>query len=329
VQKQLTFEISKENLHHYSLEGPLTPAYAVVLEFKIEGWHELNYSYGKVIKSSDLSFGTDLNNLVSDHKWHENLQKTSFWARMSEKQKEYVKKSLSGGYDISSHTRLEGKNYAVYIIHLFATSEDDAKLMANALIEVLNRLNKDRLIKTQNEAEFYTKLVQAEKDKIAQITDELPKAKAEIEKLQATFHYTNPESAFAEFVEMDKLVRIIGIDIAGVNARMSAIQTIEKKGNEKNQPLLDQRRVDLNIEMAGLLARKKAAEDDRDQAKRYYDLLQAVETDQSVLQAETNKLKDHTGTMMILKEKLADPPTPLMRPVMPLDNKAVIYHLVR
>ena len=328
-RSKLTFERSKEKLQHYSLEGPLVRDYAAVLKFKIEGWREPVYRHGKISKSSDMVFLTDLNNLVSDGEWYKKLQETSFWTLISENQKKYVKKSIFGGYNNISHTSFEEKNYEVYTVHLFATSENDAKLMANALIEILNRLNKDRLIKTQNEAESYTKLVQAEKDKIAQINDELPKAKAEIEKLQAVFHYMNTESAFVEFVEMDKLVRIIDIDIAGANARMAAIREIEQKDGGKNQPLLDQKRVDLNIELAGLLARKKATEEDRDRAKRYNDLLKCVEADQSALQAETNKLNEHTEKMMILKETLVNPPASLMQPVMPLDNKAVIYQLAR
>jgi hypothetical protein len=331
----LIFEKSEKKLHFQTSrvwgQGPVTPDYAVVVEFKDKGWHEPVSCYGvgaelKVSKSSDLRFPTELGDLGRNDKWKKEVQESSFWTSMSEKQKRYIQTSGTGGFSDDLESISESEGYAMRTATLFAVSEKDAQLMANALVEVLGKLHNENLIKTQKDVERYDHLAQETKNQINKLNEELMKAKADILVLQATFHYTNPEPAFAEFVEMDKLVRVIGIDIAGANARMSAIREIEQKHGGKNQSLLDQKRVDLNIEMAGLLARKKAAEEDRDQAKKYYDRLKQVEATESTIKVETNKLKDYTCKIMILNETLASLPAN-MKPVLVVGNKAVIHPL--
>ena len=334
TKSQLIFEKSVEKIHFYRTrvwgQGPVIPEYAAVVEFQEKGWHEPVNCYGagtelKIQKSSDLRFPSEVYTLNYDNKWKKKVQDSSFWASMSEKQKQYILTSGTGGYsDDYSSKSVEG--YLLREATVFAVSENDAHLMANVLIEVLNKRNNENLARAKNKAEQYTKMIETKKNQIAQLNAELKKAKAEISTLQAIFHYTNPESAFAEFVEMDKLVRIIGIDVTGANARMAAIREIEQKDGGKNQPLLDQKRIDLNIEMTGLLARKNAAEDDRDQAKKYYDSLKQVEATESSIKEETDNLNEYTRKMMILKETLADLPSN-MRPVVVVDNKAVIHPL--
>jgi hypothetical protein len=335
VKSRLTFEKSGEKVGLYmrgrSLD-PVIPDYAAVMELQDGGYFEKDLEVGRQFEIWHHSPGNNplgINDLggYNANVWKEKVKETRFWPLMSENQRHYIQTSDTGGFNVELGRRSFEKDKGKYGIHkvsLFAVSEKDAQLMANALVVCLNKLHDKKLNNLQKGLAQYTRWMQEGKNRIATLNDDLKKTKAEVSTLQATFHYTNPESAYAEFVEMDKLVRVIGIDIAGAGARMEAIKEIEEKNGGKNQILLDQKRVDLNIEMAGLLARKKATEEDRDQAKKYYDRLKQVETSESSLEMETKKLKHYTDTVTLLKEKSANP-TSMMKPVIVVENKAVIH----
>lgn len=145
---------------------------------------------------------------------------------------------------------------------------------------------------------------------------ELKRKEDQAAALQKIFHHTSPELAFAEFLEMDKLMRLIDIDIAGVTARLAAIKELADKYSayavgpsgapagpgpagmpgmgrfgDRGAYSIDRRRVDQDIEMAGLLARRKAAESNRDKAKQYCDLLKAVaELKKSIADLNTQRV---------------------------------------
>jgi hypothetical protein len=79
-----------------------------------------------------------------------------------------------------------------------------------------------------------------------------------------------------------------------------------------------------DIELAGILARKNAAEDNRDQAKRYYDLLKQMEEARRIIQSELPKVKAATRQIDRYESILANPPEE-MRPVKVIDNKVIIH----
>jgi hypothetical protein len=310
---QLTFEKSKEFRRFFSPSisghGPVTPCFCVVVE----------------VFENRVERPKSFDDLGQNNFWEKEVQKSSFWPLMSEEQRHYMK--ISGTYGFASEygwRRIDYKDQHTQKAIMFAVSEKDAKLMADALVEIMNKLHHENLIQAQKELERFTRLAKENKDQVIKLNDDLKKMKAEISTLQATFHYTNPEPAFTEFVEMDKLVRVIAIDLAGANARMEAIKEMDKKVGEGNtRALLDQKRVDLNIEMAGLLARKKAAENNRDLARKYYDLLKRVETAELTIRIVTAAFQDNAAYAARMKATLANLPAN-MKPLSVIDNKAVI-----
>jgi tetratricopeptide (TPR) repeat protein len=223
--------------------GPIRPEYMVEFYIKSAGYLPQKDSDGTFVKPLQTNIGKS----------------------MSLRQKEFLKTSSS--YDILSQISPD-KPIGYAGIKLFAVTEEDAKKMVQAYIELVNERVKER-------RNSYKKEINDREQNLAQAKKELPEKEAEFktigEEYNALKDKTHPLSSEAEAVdlakksitEMDKTLNALDIELAGINERLKAIEKY------RNNPVsvraevfakLDVMYVELVVELSGIQAKKAMTE---------------------------------------------------------------------
>jgi hypothetical protein len=168
---------------------------------------------------------------------------------------------------------------------LYATSEQDARKKAQVLIEGARDL-----------ADVYVKGAEAElelrRKRIADANDEIPKieiekraAEAELAECKKTTHYRSADEAQKSMLEWNNLLSGVEVDIIGIQAKLDMIKQLKQEQSRPEEVdgmtfmpdggtlwSLDKMRMAEEIELAGALARKNAAESYRKKALKFLDL---------------------------------------------------------
>ncbi|MHC4435780.1 MAG: hypothetical protein ACYS3S_00365 [Planctomycetota bacterium] len=178
-----------------------------------------------------------------------------------------------------------------YHFRLYAVSENDARKLTEAFIEILTDQAR---IKAQPTKGRILDL----KDKISQIEARIPEANAKVQtalseftELKKTVHYRSGQEAKKTISELNRILVTNDIDIAGIRAKITAIQEYKSKkriSEESHLAALDQMLSEQNIELAASLAKKKAATTARQAAERFCHL------------EENSKTPDHLATQLRL-----------------------------
>lgn len=187
---------------------------------------------------------------------------------------------LSTGYGcISRLGRFGDKVPNHYHFRLYAVSENDARKLTEAFIEILTdqaRIkalpHRERMLDLQNE------ILQTEA-KIPKANAEAEAASSELAELKKTVHYLSSEEAEQTISELNRILVTNDIDIAGTRAKITVIEEYKSKkifSGESHLAALNQMLSEQNIELAALLAKKKAATTARQAAERYCNLLKAL-----------------------------------------------------
>jgi hypothetical protein len=222
--------------------------------------------------------------------------------------------------------------------HWYAVSKDDAKKMAQAIIEVLTneadtRL-KDLLDEQQELEEKISKVKKKFEEKLTGLQTTWDKLR---EKFKGGPHslkdYNEPvlgleavNEAKETIKEMYKKLDALNVEIEGIKAKLLAIEEYKAKKNVGTNILakLEQILCEQTIELAGASARKKAALEILMREEEFYNLNKKCEK----TAYEADKLRDavHGYEHMLrgAKEKLANP-TPELLPPKVLQNKVTIY----
>jgi len=168
-----------------------------------------------------------------------------------------------------------------YHFRLYAVSEKDARKLTEAFIEVVTDQAR---IKAQPTEETILDL----QDKISQTETRIPEANAEAQaasselaELKKTVHYLSSQEAKKTISELNRILVTNDIDIAGIRAKITAIEEYKSKKeiyDESHLAALDQMLSEQNIELAATLAKKKAATTARQAAERYCRLEETSKT---------------------------------------------------
>ena len=156
---------------------------------------------------------------------------------------------------------------------VYAVSEADAQLLAQAILEIINK-------DIRRDFESYWQRVQDGPQTIANATAQIPQAQAEIKRLKAemerlgkTVPYQDVTAATQDINELSKLLRAIKFDIVEIQAKIATIRRIKAGKGHSIKPdtrvILDQMLIQLDIELAGSLARQAAVEEPWQKAEIY------------------------------------------------------------
>jgi len=191
-----------------------------------------------------------------------------------------------------------------YHFRLYAVSEQDARHLTKAFLEVVT--NRART-KAQPIEEAMLNL----KDEIFKTETKIPEAYAkakvassEFAELKKTVHYVSSQEAEKTISELNRILVMNDIELAGIRAKITAIEEYKTKiSKESYLAALDQMLSEQNIELAASLAKKKAATAARQEAEKFCRLKEASKTPHHL----KTQLSLYKNNLQNLKAKLNRP----------------------
>ena len=229
--------------------------------------------------------------------------------KFSKEQQEFLKTGFAIGINVAVNQTLPGYIF----ISLYATSSEDAKLMAEALIDTLN---------TRAEKEFTSlkKKINKDKQELDKAQKELPEIEKQLEGAEkqykrakdATHQYSSDTEAAdiakKSMIEMDKQLNLLDIELAGIREKLKNIEKYNNKyspGSDSYRKL-DEMYVELMVELSGLQARRDMTEKIRHREQEFLKLF-VIMVD---LKDETNRLRsevrDHPNVILNFSNRLKD-----------------------
>jgi hypothetical protein len=203
---------------------------------------------------------------------------------------------------------------------LYAVSLEDAKKMAQAYIDCATQVYAaHRRLSQEGRQETLWK-ISAKKRRIAEIAQVLGTSPDDFDSFMRTVPYRSEKEAVDAMAELDKTLNATTVEIAGIQAKLKAIQGDQSSPSTPVaiRPDLELMFVQESIALQAAEARKRSATDLRSQAKRFIDLTQGP--------AERLKLMDEVvnheeGLRAIEKELATEKPPEIV------DNKVFIYRV--
>ncbi len=243
---------------------------------------------------------------------------------MSERQREFIDEANGR---IRNLQRIEDG----FEFRWYAVSENDAKKMAQAFLEVWTHKVNPKLQPVLNQR---TELEQ----KISQAKKELPEKEAESRAINAKYeeikkithdlslHSDAAKESKETILEMNKKLDAINIEIKGIEAKLSAIEQYKSKKNVSIEGLskLEQILCEQAIELAGALARQEAVIQIRTREEDFYSLHRKWSRLNSEVSGLRRNIASFERNLKRVKEILANP-EPDMRLPMVLQDRATIY----
>jgi len=138
--------------------------------------------------------------------------------------------------------------------YLYAVNEEDARKMAQALIELCDSKGRARLEQIKKELEDTRKLIPETEKKISEVENRFKEESAECEEMRKVIPYRNAADALQDMIDLDKSLRMIQVEMVGIQAKVDAIKKFKETSGMSD--MATRMLVTEDIELAGVLARK-------------------------------------------------------------------------
>ncbi len=264
----------------------------------------------------------------------EAIQASPLAKKLSKAQQEFLKTGFAAWAD-DENVRV-CPYYHCFPNWLYAKSEADAKIMTEAFLDGLSRFARN------NTAEYEQRLAQ-EQEKINTWQKALPKKE---DQLKACIDLYGPvkkdrhefegdaeakENAKQTMQEMDKTLDSLEVELTGIREKLATIEKF-RQGKDKEQLSdqvrlkLDQMYIEQMIELSGLEARRRTAENIRAKEQRFLALL--TERDQLEQEVKTHKswIESAQDRITKIQEWLENPSYGMLPPKV-YQNKIIIHRI--
>jgi hypothetical protein len=211
---------------------------------------------------------------------------------------------------------------------LYAMTLDDAKKMARAYFQyAMLRCHEQIQAHDEGLRELTEKIAQEEK-RLSEVDRLIQTAQKSLEILVKTVAYRTENEAQAAVGELDRMLTTLQVEMAGITAKIEAIQGYRQGRREEGPPVPQEATAKLNmmfveesIALRGAEARKQMALQLRDQASRFIDAKSALARAAAEKETLTKSLEvhqqDRPGQQKLVESaKQAEPKIP---------DKIVIY----
>ena len=273
--------------------------------------------------------------MPSSHNGILQILKTSAGQSLSQRQQKF----LSASDAIAWWGIVEIKNHDT--VYLYAVSEEDVKKTVKAYLEVPTNKAFERM-------QEYEKYLKDRKERIIEIKKVLPEKQKQADEMEpkymeiknTRYFSLSDDEAYEKgketMLEMDKMLDILEIELAGIREKMAVIneyrktpqdmQTIMRREKLPEGMLakLDQMFIEQTIELKSAEAREKAAIKIRGRDKAFVDMF----IEWKNLSGEVYKLKANLENserrVQEMEERLTNP-TPDLLPPEIYQNKVTIY----
>lgn len=205
---------------------------------------------------------------------------TSFALRhhVSEEQRRFLEAmsvNVQGRGDDRIYTPLEDPNSRQILLH--AVSLEDAKKMARAFVEYTQDRFNQQVAEQRATIEKLSERVTAWPKRLTELAQAEETTTKELEEVRNRVPYRSEQQALDAAAELDKLLNTAQVEIAGIQAKIAAIQ---KWQSEYPGPtILEQLKaifVEESIALQAAEARRRMATELRKRADKYIDLTQAL-----------------------------------------------------
>lgn len=219
----------------------------------------------------------------------------------------------------------------IYKFTLYGVSEEDIKVMVESMITWLDDNAFEKLKETKNKLDInYSERSNLEKS-ISRLNKKMEETKEVLARMKKVVRYQGCEDVRENIQEFDKLLQMITIELTGIHAKLDMIkQQKENLGKASNNypkgtsELLLQMRLTQEIELAGALARKDAAESALKKATNFLSLVEKKKEVQRMLETKQDEFKRVERSVAYLEKELAQPSAD-MQPVELANTKIVIH----
>jgi len=221
----------------------------------------------------------------------------------------------------ATNTHDNDPNY--YHVVLYAVSEKDARKMAQAYVGFLRRQFDDRVRIANRDVERLLNRMAFRERRIPELDATLETSRQRLDELMVAVLYRTEDEAQAAIGELNKMINAARVDIAGVKAKLEAIQDPPAgKRTAEITSRLEAMFVEEAIALRAAEARKREATDLRAQAVAYIDLnrtLKKADEERKSLAAEAGPAP------VLLERKRANLAKLKKQAPKVLDNKVFIY----
>jgi len=221
-----------------------------------------------------------------------------------------------------------GKNYYYFP----GQTEEDAQNMALAFLEGLDKENAEGLANLKRDLkQRYEKSAQLEKD-AAELQVKKRPIDEQLETYRNTIYYQTIEDARKSIFEWSNLINMIDVDIVGIQAKLETVGRQREENRKRKNPMesitnaLFQIEMANKIELAGALARKKAAQESLEKAIAFVGLSEETARLAASLKRAKQSLAEVQFAIEWGEDMLADLPV-YLKPIEVLDNTVTIYPL--
>lgn len=253
------------------------------------------------------------------------ILQTSAVASISKRQHDFIKTT------VRTYNKIDSGNTDVrgyYEFTLYAVSEDDAKKMAVAFMELLTNETKEMVQDWIDRNRKLAKQIADEKIGLANNEKELAAAQASLDNLRAAVHYLSPDEAREAASEFNRILSTFNVEYAGIKAKLNLIEDYISKYRETGHAdmfgKLEQMKVEQLIELASVNARKEMAQAMRKQANDFYTSHQHVGELKKKESELSKSLKSNERNFKDYESSLATYPPESRLPKV-YENKVTIY----
>jgi hypothetical protein len=214
------------------------------------------------------------------------------------------------------------------IVDFYAASEEDARAVARALVELANAKRRESL-------EQLRATVQNLDADLAAMAAELEAAEQRDRKHEAMMKdlyeklgdYPERKQAELERDELNRVMRDVAIEIAGIKAKLTAIAKARSEGraaDDTTRAMLDRMQLEEDISLAGALARQSAADERLALVRRYLENVGRESVANATRELIANRRKSAEMAAARLQAMPAD-----LRPVEVYSNRVRIHRIQR
>ncbi len=260
-----------------------------------------------------------------------NLLETTAGRGFSEEQRRFFKETNKW----IRYGRKEGSPEGYMYINLYAVSEQDAKRLAEAVVEFLDK-------QARKNREILESRIRGCEEKIPQIKKELKKQREDMEELGVWIEkrvegglrklkllgtdFDAAKESKETVLKMDKFLNSLQIEISGIKAKLEAVDEYRKNDalGANNLAKLEQIHCEQTIELVGALARKRTAIEIRTRENEFYHKCERWDLLKPSVRALERNLSGSESKLQKAREEL-NSGNPALDPLKVFENKAVIY----
>jgi hypothetical protein len=319
---ELKFEISDKQQDWYSKipageppttgSGPIKPTH--VAELFVWNLPYRTASHDAVVRYLlDMDFGS--HNVIA------RLMQGCAGKTMSRKQRDFL---TTGGaiITVGNFGDAVGNHWH---FRLYAVSQDDAKKMAQALLESPTERANERLQSRENEHQERREQVAQLNKEISEKDAKLKATETKLEELRKTVHYLSSPEAEGTVRELNKTLDDLNIEVAGLRAQLEATtEAIDARPRENLRLKLEEMRIEQMVKLKAAEAKKDAATKIRDQAEAFVHLVSDLVELPKQLSGLRGRLHHYEEAIRKIEDTLANPSMDMVPPKV-FENKVTIY----